>query len=285
MSDPMAAVNTLKRANDAFYGLRGSVGSLSHAVEILGAESVLRQLAQSTAAADAPERPAQRALIRHAAVTAQIAHRLANDHWLHEDDGRFTPGIVATTGLLHNLGRLALSYSLPMESDSLYGFSNNPLPVHGPIQELEQLQFGIDHAELGSFMLQHLHFPSEMVEAVRSHRCGVPTTSPRHPSRLSWITGAACLLAESAGYGLSNQVSFHHADLDAAFTIYDREVSLRRGDLEEVRRELSHSPPPDYLAMDDDEHTHRKDRDAVASARTKTATIRPRTSTHHPSRN
>ena len=157
IQDPLAAINVLKRANDAYYGLRGSVGSISHAVEILGAENCLRELA--TARQQSMDRPAQQVLNRHASVAAQIAHRLANGYWLGSEGRGFRPGMVASSALFHNIGRLAFSISLPLESDSLYGFSESPFPISGSISELEQLQFGINHVELGGFIVHHLHFP------------------------------------------------------------------------------------------------------------------------------
>lgn len=268
MSDPLAAVNILKRANESFYGLRGSVGSLTHAVEILGPESVLRFLTSGPGASPAAvEGPAQRALIRHAKATAHISHRLANGRWLDDEGAPFEPGLVATTGLFHNIGRLAFCISLPLESDSLYGFGSSPFPIEGPLTELEQLQFGLNHAELGAFMLHHLQFPSEMVESIQLHRCGPPSDAPRHRTRLAWITGAACLLAEEAGYGLDAQVSFYHRDLEETFADYDREACLRPGDLDRIRMELRSR---ESLVLEDNPDGHRingaVDREAVRHA-------------------
>ncbi len=247
LNDPLAAVNVLKRANEAFYGLRGSVGSLSHAIEIVGAESCLRQLAESTR--NRSDRPAQQALTRHASVAAQIAHRLANGHWLSAEGPGLTPGMVATTGLLHNIGRLAFCVSLPMESDSLYGFSDSPFPITGSISELEQLQFGINHVELGGFILHHLHLPSEMQTAVRSHRCTDSSPSTHYPTRLAWMVGASCLLAEAAGYGLSPQVSFDHTELESWSLFFDGHASLNPGEMMTVREEMTSTGT---LILDDD---------------------------------
>lgn len=247
LNDPLAAINTLKRANDAYYGLRGVVGSLSHAVEIVGAESCLRALANSRTCE--PERNAQQVLTRHASVTAQISHRLANGHWLSVAGHGFQPGMVATTSLFHNIGRLAFSVSLPLESDSLYGFTDTPFPISGSMVELEQLQFGINHVELGGFILHHLHFPDEMQAAVQSHRCiGDDPTMP-YPSHLAWVVGASCLLAEAAGYGLNPQVSFGQAELENWMTAFEGHASLVPGDLGHVFMELSE---PDRLILDDD---------------------------------
>lgn len=247
MHDPLAAVNVLKRANDAYYGLRGSVGSLSHAVEITGAESCLRQLA--SAGSNQTDRPAQLVLTRHASVAAQIAHRLANGYWMNDEQHGFKPGMVAASGLFHNIGRLAFSVSLPLESDSLYGFSDSPFPISGSMSELEQLQFGINHVELGGFILHHLHFPGEMQEAVRSHRCVGDEPCATYPSRLGWIIGASCLLAEAAGYGLDPQVSLNREELDTWLNAFDGHVTFIPGDLDAILRELSES---DRLFFDDD---------------------------------
>lgn len=247
LHDPLAAVNVLKRANDAYYGLRGSVGSLSHAIEIVGAETCLRELASSRSGE--PDRPAQQILTRHASVAAQISHRLANGHWLTEAGHGFRPGMVATTSLLHNIGRLAFSVSLPMESDSLYGFTDTPFPIAGSLAELEQLQFGINHVELGGFILHHLHFPDEMQAAVRSHRCVGDDPATAYPSRLAWVVGASCLLAEAAGYGLDPQVSFGQAELENWMTAFDGHAAFLPGDLEQAHNELS---DPSRLILDSD---------------------------------
>lgn len=270
MADPLAAVGILKRANEYFYGMRGSVGSLTHAVEILGEASVLRQLTHIPASVSASEEsPAQRALIRHASVTAHISHRLANGRWLDDPGSPYNPGLVATTGLLHNIGRLAFCISLPTESESLYGFGSTPFPIEGPLSELEQLQFGLDHAELGAFMLHHLQFPEEMVESIQRHRCGPPSEAPMHRSRLAWITGAACLLAEEAGYGLDAQVSFHHRDLDRTFDDYDREASLQPGELDRIRAELrDRTELVTYEKPSVRRTTAFSDRDAIRHSRT-----------------
>ena len=247
LQDPLAAINVLKRANDAYYGLRGAVGSLSHAVEILGAETCLRELA--TSRQQTSDRTAQLVLNRHASVAAQIAHRMANGHWLGSEGRGFRPGMVASTALFHNIGRLAFSISLPLESDSLYGFSESPFPISGSISELEQLQFGINHIELGGFILHHLHFPKEMQDAVRSHRCVGDEPKISYPSRLGWIVGASCLLAEAAGYGLNPQVSFHHDELESWLTPFEGPATLQNGDLQTIRHELAE---PGRLLFDDD---------------------------------
>lgn len=261
INDPLAAINVLRRANDAYYGLRGSIGSLSHAIEIVGAESCLRLLTET--GFSSADRPAQTSLIRHASVAAQISHRLANGHWLGDEGHGFQPGMVATTSLLHNIGRLAFSVSLPLESDSLYGFGDSPFPLAGSLSDLEQLQFGINHVELGAFILHHLHFPDEMKEAVRSHRCVGDTPEPSHPSRLAWMVGASCLLAEAAGYGLDPQVSFGQTIMDSWLAAYDGHAAFTSGDLERIRQEVSDA---DRLVLDDDPWFSLPDRNDTPNA-------------------
>jgi len=247
LNDPLATINVLKKANDAYYGLRGSVGSLTHAVEILGGEACLRELASTRH--QSTDRPAQLVLTRHASVAAQIAHRMANGHWLGAEGSGFNPGMVATTALFHNIGRLAFSVSLPLESETLYGFSQSPFPITGSLAELEQLQFGINHVELGGFILHHLHFPSEMQEAVKRHRCVGDSPVLSSPSRLGWIVGASCLLAEAAGYGLDPQVSLQHNELDVWLQECEKAAAIPSDDMTAIRSELTE---PGALLLDDD---------------------------------
>ncbi|MDA1333344.1 MAG: HDOD domain-containing protein, partial [Bacteroidetes bacterium] len=210
LNDPITAVSILKRANQSFYGLRASVGSLSHAVEILGAPTCLGLMADTPG--QSTNHPGLSRIIRHASIVSQVSHRLANGTWLSDGFSPF-PGLVATAGLLHSMGRIALWHSFPVESASIYGFSDTPFPFDGSKTELEQLQFGTDHVEIGEFLSRKMHFPLELIDAIRHHaivqeepHASGHSSSPS--ARLSRIVGTAVVLANESGYGLDTQVSF-----------------------------------------------------------------------------
>lgn len=234
--DPMSALNILKRANESYYGLREKIGSIWHAVEILGVEACLRLLSDS--AESATESPVIDAVIRHATATASISHRLATGSWLWNDHSPSRPGLVSTAGLLHSIGRIALCISFPSETESLYGYSELSFPVEGDRQELEQLQFGIDYAEVGEFIGRKMHLPSELIESARGHV--QPTMYPPESTarRISLIVGAAGFLADQSGYGMEPQVSFTYTGENSILSAFQSEVALQPSTLNDVLEEL-----------------------------------------------
>jgi len=235
-SDPMSAANILKRANESYYGMRGSVGSLLHAIEVLGPESCLKML--STGSEYSFESPATDAVIRHARATGHISHRLATGTWMAFNNSASRPGFVATTGLLHSIGRLALCASFPAETESLYGFSELSFPVSGSRTELEQLQFGIDYAEIGEFISRKLNLPSEITEAVRGHLSPSHIAKDSPARKLSAIVAAATYIADKTGYGMEPQVSIPFEAMDESLNIFRKEAALQDGEVARVCEEL-----------------------------------------------
>jgi len=236
-NDPMSAATVLKRANQSYYGMRGSVGSLLHAVEVLGPESCLTMLSSSSE--HAVESPVSDAVIRHARATAFISHRLATGAWLTTEDCLSRPGLVATAGLLHSIGRLALCASFPAETESLYGFSELSFPVSGSKTELEQLQFGIDYSEIGEFIGRKLHFPTELTLCIKGHT--TPSTLQKDSAgrRLAAIIGTAALVAEKCGYGMEPQVSIPYELQNEKIALFQSEAALQDDDIRRVCDELN----------------------------------------------
>ncbi len=204
--DILFAVLILKRANNAYYGLSGNVNSLTHAVEILGVSSVLSMMITPD---PSPRSNQPLSLItEHAFVTAQISHRLTHGHWIWANNAQSSIGGVFTAGLMHSIGRLAICLSYPEESKMLYGFSEDPFPVKGTFQEIEQLQFGADYSEIGAFIAVKYRLPSELIDVIR-HSEDPHQLQESHPSyKLALTVNAASHMATSLGYGIDPQGSF-----------------------------------------------------------------------------
>lgn len=244
LNDPITAVSVLKRANQSFYGLRASVGSLSHAVEIVGASTCLGLMADTPG--PSTNHPGLSRIVRHASIVSQISHRLANGTWF-SDGFSPRPGVVATAGLLHSVGRIALWHSFPMEAASIYGFSDIPFPLEGSKTELEQLQFGTDHLEMGEFVARKMHYPLELIDAIRQHaKPQDETLAPAHAknslTRLSRIVGSAVVLANEAGYGLDPQVSFMETTGMAIIHSLESDPAMASGEIDRVRQEMHQDP-------------------------------------------
>jgi len=68
------------------------------------------------------------------------------------------------TGLLHDVGRLALLAAVPERYTELFG-----MPDDASLLAQEQRTLGISHAEAGAWLLEHWHLGGDMVESVRYH--------------------------------------------------------------------------------------------------------------------
>jgi len=202
--DALAAIQVLKRANNAYYGLQGQISSLTHAVEIVGSNSVLNLLS-----ADYPDSPSNVTLdvIRqHALITAQISHRLTYGQWLWNQSSA-AAGAVFTAGLVHQLGRLAIGLSFPSEARMIYRLADDYFPIEGPLRDIEQLQFGADFVEIGTFLASKLRLSKETQEVIQFHE-SPDQLDPFNSSFETILTvHVASEMATSMGYGLNPQGS------------------------------------------------------------------------------
>ncbi|MDG2016311.1 MAG: HDOD domain-containing protein [Rhodothermales bacterium] len=231
--DPIAVASILHRANNAFYGQQENISSLSHAVEALGPYSVARMMAESTAA---ETDTSIIAFTRHACATAHIAHRLVNGSWPKSGKAASKIGSVYTSGLLHSIGRLAICHSKPRESAILYGFSDSSFPLVGNLTDLEHLQFGTDHFEVGEFIALKLRFPQLLVDVIRSYGLTDQLNPEASSFRLIESISVATMISESLGYGCSSQGSFIEMDNQTTRTRFE---SAHPGRIEQVRTEFS----------------------------------------------
>ncbi len=152
--DPALAAHVLRLVNSPFYGLRNEVETISHAMTLLGANSV-RTLALSfslvqglrrndAAAADLPNYW-QRSLV--SAVACQ-----ALGDWLHMPNGE---GLFLV-GLLPDVGMLALREPFGETYTELVRQAEGS---HERLIELERSEFGCEHGEVSGWLAQEWNFP------------------------------------------------------------------------------------------------------------------------------
>lgn len=159
----------LHLVNSAFFGLSRKTTSLREAVRYLGigtirslvlSHSVFEQLGQSS-----PGLAEQGH--EHALKCAAIARQLAN--------GGPEGELAFTAGLLHDVGTLVLSSRMPEEySDICARATASSSPVH--VVESERL--GVNHAEVGAYLLGLWGLPHEVLDIVAFHHSPWATTSP-----------------------------------------------------------------------------------------------------------
>lgn len=163
--DLALAVSVLRQANSAYYGYSRRISSLQEAIIMLGFQ-VIQGIAISTAVAPLLKTRLvgygieQEGLWKHSMLTAMAAKRLCQLRKLPYGD------IAFTAGLLHDVGKLAISiyvekvgdYLLKKVAETKYSFA-----------ELEKKVIGYDHARVGGFLARSWNLPDDLITAISFH--------------------------------------------------------------------------------------------------------------------
>jgi putative nucleotidyltransferase with HDIG domain len=188
--DQALTARLLRLANSAFFGQARKVSTIPRAVLLLGFSTV-RNLALGVKVWDTlgtgVSRKELESLWSHAVQVASAARTIARQQRQVNADEAFT------TGLLHDVGQLVLA----LRFKALYWDTVHKATSTEHLAGLEQSALGVDHAEVGSWLLEAWNLPAVMVEAVRRHHdtevrtglAGVIAVSSRLAHRTDFQTG------------------------------------------------------------------------------------------------
>lgn len=188
-ADATIATEVLRAANTAYYGIRGEVTSIRHAVTLLGAARI-RALAATIGLrrylGSAIRMPVVQRCWRHniacASTAEQIALRMGG-----------SPADAYTAGLLHDIGRLALIVAHP----EIYPAFLDTADARGArVLQLERDLLGIDHCEAGAWFTQQLMLPQVFQDTAAHHH----TPDAVGPTDMLVRVAVSCQLAEWMGY-------------------------------------------------------------------------------------
>jgi len=162
--DPGLAANVLRLANSAFFGVPRKVGTLKHAVALLGVKR-FAQIAVSACMSKTMDKAVEGyglspgALWVHSIAVSNTAETFAKYKKVDESNDVFTPA------LLHDMGKLVLGEFLQEESQKIKSLVEGGVPL----DIAENMVLGTDHAEVGALILHRWSFPNDIVDAVRWH--------------------------------------------------------------------------------------------------------------------
>lgn len=189
-SDPAFASEVLTVANSILYAPRYPSSSILQAIAVLGANTLQGMCITVGVRAylgKSMTHPSMRGLWRHNLACAIIAERMASVGFLDRDT-------AYTSGIMHDIGRIALAVTLPKEYANL-------LETHqgtpGSILEGERQMFGWDHCETGQQLITDWKLPSEFDAIVSEHHCGKRTDGVWGMAELVKIS---CRMADTAGF-------------------------------------------------------------------------------------
>lgn len=102
---------------------------------------------------------------RHATYSATLIHGLCT---LLPRKQSVQTGKAILSGMLHNIGHLAMGGMFPKEfSDLSAALNDNSSEIS--ITDLEQRMFGINHCEIGHWLAELWNMPSEVCTAIKHH--------------------------------------------------------------------------------------------------------------------
>jgi putative nucleotidyltransferase with HDIG domain len=196
--DQALASRTIRLVNSAFYGMRERVTSISHAIVVLGLNtlnslmiglSVVKLFKNSKFLGFDPEK-----FWEHSFGTALIARALAKDVCPKDGETAFI------SGLLHDMGRMVLDQNLHDEfSKSLFQSRNEAKPLY----ECEKAVLGFDHADAGAWLGRKWGLPDALIAGIGYHHQQVVPETLQDHAELARIIGIANRLSLSAGIGAS----------------------------------------------------------------------------------
>lgn len=165
LEDPGLTARILRQANSPYYGFGNKIVTVSHAIALLGCQNIRILCASEAFLAIFPRSQTKFQKLftdycRHSVLTALLAKILGERL---EDEADAEKYFIA--GLLHDIGKPVLWYNFPEQAD-LY---LEMLDRGAADCEIERLVYGIDHAEVGSWVVEEWGLDTVFAKAVAHH--------------------------------------------------------------------------------------------------------------------
>jgi len=229
-TDPAFASEILAVANSAFYSPRYPSTTVAQAVAVLGANRLQGMCVTVGVRAylgKSMNLPALRNLWRHNLACAIIAQRLAAPGEIDQD-------IAYTSGILHDIGRMALAVIQPKAYAQLLESHRGP---SASVLEAERELYGWDHCEIGRQLIADWKLPAGFEAVVADH------LAPRRADG-AWnvleLVKVSCAMASSLGFAAFPRCEpTPFADLLASLP--DRERQSIQTDPDSLNREIAES--------------------------------------------
>ncbi len=211
--EPVFAAHVLRAANGACPA-EAPTASLPTACARLGEDALRHLLARGHAVRGISyEAEVLRGHARRCAAAARL---------LSVKTGVLDPEEAYTAGLLHDLGEALLHTLFPEEMEQIIWLGNV-----GERAERERAAFGVDHAQVGQWILEGCGLPSELAFAVQTHHEAVRSSVP------------ATLLLQVADAVADALDSSELASLDALGADCLTQLGLNRADLARIHESVN----------------------------------------------
>lgn len=207
--EPGLTANVLHLANSALLGGREHIGSVHKAIARLGTRRVF-DLTLAMSVAPFARRPVRGyaltpdVLWEHSLATALCAESLRRELKVPNSSDAFT------AGLLHDIGKIVLGTFVEVDDLPIKGLCHSDLSF----DEAEQQILGVDHAEIGAYLLERWGLPEPVVMATRWHHA--PAGAEGAATEMVDLVHVADILCTSLGWGLGADGLHYRLDVEAA---------------------------------------------------------------------
>jgi putative nucleotidyltransferase with HDIG domain len=190
-TDPVLTMGLLRVANSPLFAPRHEITDVRQAVAYLGLDLV-RSLAVTAAMrglVDTRPNPLALPFWRHSLATALTCRKMCGR-------ANISPELAYTAGLLHDVGQLGLMRLFPDYAQT----------VGGAVQRGESLTageaqaFGIDHCQVGRWLLSRWRLPLELQNVAAGHES--PSSKATGAEALTVLAHAGSLAAEFMGFAV-----------------------------------------------------------------------------------
>ncbi len=250
-NDPGLTTKILKTVNSSFYGLSSSVSTISHALVILGLNSVKTLALGFSLLGGMKEGHEDDDLItfwQRSLYSAVGARAIAQHMNLVQHEEAFLGG------LLQDLGVLAMLETLGDEYMELLRESGTD---HHRLWELEREKLDLDHTVVGGELAEHWKLPNILHTPIRYHE-----EPDEAPEALQPLVQSVCLGTRAADAFLVDS-----AEVSQAFFEYaDEQLNIEHADAEALLATIAEATDEMTTLFDIDNHGARSVEDILAAA-------------------
>lgn len=218
--DPILISQILRTANSPFYGLRGKVSSLMHAINLLGFVQIENIVIASALLSSINKFPVGRRFntnqfLDHSfgcGVTAKIISNILNLN---------TGGLEFSAGVIHDIGKIILYL---YDQEDFERVLNHAYKNNRSFYESEKELFNITHCDLAEKLLKIWSLPEDLIDAVIHHH------NPKEAKDqiVASIISVADLLTYSEGIGFGGNYSKFFIEKEEGWNIISHNIEISK---------------------------------------------------------
>ena len=194
-ADPAVAARVLKISNSSFYGCQRQIQSLSHAIMMLG-YNTLKSLVVAAAVKQVykPYGLTEKMLWEHSFGAGLAARSIANNTRLVSEDEAFLGG------LFHDIGKIIMNF---LDHQKFQKVMEKYYNEEISFLEAEQQVYSYNHAEVGGMVIKKWNFPEMLMKAVlQHHHFTFDNDEDLCQVKLTCVVGLSNLFCHKLGIGV-----------------------------------------------------------------------------------